>query len=72
MASVKRKKLTEEEWRQVFQLRCRAKQGQYLPPEATKLLEAALKEDLKRYSALDEAVFNATVPFGSHARWGKK
>ena len=65
-------KLTENEWSQVFQLRCRSKQGQYLPPEAHALMEAACKEDFSRYSAMAEGVFNATVPFGSHARWGQK
>lgn len=60
--------LTEAEWNQVFQLRCRSKQGQYLPPDASALVDAAFKEDPKRYGAAEDDVFNATVPFGSHAR----
>lgn len=66
--SVRRKKLTEEEWRRVFQLRCRTKQGQDVAQRDLALVYAALREDPKRYSAMDVDVFNATVPFGSNAR----
>lgn len=62
------KKLTEEEWRRVFQLRCRSKQGQELAKADLALVAAAFRADPKRYSALEVDVFNATVPFGSTAR----
>ena len=64
----RRKKLTEEEWRRVFQLRCRTKQGQEISKEELALTATAFREDPKRYSALEVDVFNATVPFGSTAR----
>lgn len=64
----RRKKLTEEEWRRVFQLRCRAKQGQAIAKEDLALIAAAFRDDLERYSAMEVDVFNATVPFGSTVR----
>jgi hypothetical protein len=65
----KRKKLTEAEWAKVFAARCKSKQGQAVTPEERKLLDAAYETDPKRYGALDADVFDATVPFGSHARY---
>jgi len=62
------KKLTEEEWRRVFQLRCRSKQGQDIAKEDLALVDAAFRDDLERYSAMEVDVFNATVPFGSSVR----
>ena len=64
----RRKKLTEEEWRRVFQLRCRSKQGQDIAKEDLALVDAAFRDDLERYSAMEVDVFNATVPFGSSVR----
>jgi hypothetical protein len=68
---VKRKKLTEEQWRVVFQLRCRSKQGQHLAQEDRELLAVAFNEDSKRYGAMEPDVFNTTAPFGSDVRWRK-
>ena len=65
---VKSKKLTDEQWSRVYQLRCRAKQGQHLAPDDLAFLEVAFKEDGTRYGAMDVDVFNATVPFGSAVR----
>ena len=62
------KKLTEEEWRRVFQLRCRSKQGQDVAKADLALVAAAFRDDPKRYSTMEVDVFNATVPFGSTAR----
>ena len=66
-----RKKLTEAQWRLVFQLRCRSKQGQHLAQEDLALLDAAFNEDSKRYGAMEPDVFNTTVPLGSNVRWRK-
>jgi hypothetical protein len=68
MAMARPKKLTEEQWRRVFQLRCRSKQGQDVSQEDLALVYAAFHEDLERYSAMEVDVFNATVPFGSSVR----
>lgn len=67
-----KRKLTEAEWSKVFELRCRSKRGEYLSPEDRKLVDAAYKEDPDRYAELEGPVFNATVPFGSQARWGER
>jgi hypothetical protein len=65
----KRKKLTEEDWAKVFIARCQSKQGKTITKEERILVDAAFKEDLNRYSAMEKDVFNATVPFGSVVRW---
>ena len=67
----RRKKLTEAQWREVFRLRCKSKRGDELSKDERALLDAAFAQDEERYDALSPAVFNATVPFGSNARWGK-
>lgn len=67
----KNKKLTEAEWNKVFTARCKSKQGQPLSEEERDLVDVAYKTNPKRYSALEPAVFNATVPFGSSVRWRK-
>ncbi len=64
-----RRSLTEEEWRRVFDLRCRAKRGEHLSPENFRLVRDAYASDAARYKALDGPVFDATVPFGSAAKW---
>lgn len=65
----KKTKLTEQEWRRVFELRCRLKRGESLSSEERALTDAAFAEDVDRYSAMEGAVFDATVPFGSSVRW---
>lgn len=60
-----RRKLTEAQWRTVFDLRCRAKRGEYIRPEDQKLLEMAYHDDADRYRGLDGEVFDATKPFGA-------
>jgi hypothetical protein len=61
-------RLTEAEWREVFRLRCRSKQGQTLSREEQRLVDAAWGDDEERYRAMEPDVFDATVPFGSAAR----
>lgn len=61
-------KLTEAEWLRVFKIRCDCKRGAGLGPDERKLIERAMKEDRERYSAMDDDVFDATVPFGSNVR----
>lgn len=62
-------KLTEAQWSEVFHLRCRSKRGETLTADELALAERAWKEDRKRYAVMDGDVFEATVPFGSAARW---
>jgi hypothetical protein len=69
MARRRRRGLTEDDWAKVFQLRCRSKQGLELSEEDRALTDAAYSEDPERYKALEPDVFDATVPFGSVARW---
>ena len=59
---------TEAEWREVFRLRCASKRGDVLSPDQRALCEHAYRVDPTRYSAMNNDVFNATVPFGSTAR----
>lgn len=66
------KRLTEAEWREVFVLRCRSKRGERVLPEDHRLCERAFRENLERYKTMDADVFDATVPFGSAARWPRK
>lgn len=61
-------KLTDEEWTQVFKLRCRSKLGLRTSEEEQALVDAAWREDPERYAAMAPDVFDATVPFGSSAK----
>ena len=63
-----KQQLTEQEWLRVFEVRCRAKQGQTLSEADMQLLNVALNDNRERYIKMDPEVFNATVPFGSTAR----
>jgi hypothetical protein len=62
--------LTDAEWAQVFAARCKSKQGQPVSAEERRLLDIAFENYPERYRAMEREVFNATVPFGSSARWG--
>ena len=66
---MKREKLTEAEWLNVFKLRCRTRRGERLTDPETDLVERAHVEDRERYRALDKDVFEETLPVGSTARW---
>lgn len=65
----KKRKLTEDEWRRVFQFRCKSKRGETLSKEERKLVDEAYASDKKRYGKMEPDVFDATVPFGSNVRW---
>lgn len=67
----RKRKLTDEEWRQVFAIRCRSKEGRPISKEERSLCDAAFKSDESRYGEMEADVFNATVPFGSNVRWRK-
>lgn len=64
----KRKKLTEDDWAEVFLVRCKAKQGQPLTKEESALCNVAFESDNERYKMMEKDVFNATVPFGSNVK----
>ena len=64
-----KRKLTESEWTHVFRARCKSKQGQALSDDEKKLVDFAFESDEKRYTAMEPDVFDATVPFGSAAKW---
>ena len=68
----RRKTLTDQDWLKVFEFRCRGKRGQRLFPDEQALVDKAYQEDRKRYAALEPDVFDATVPFGSFARYRRK
>ena len=70
--AAKKRKLTDREWDAVFVARCRSKRGERLTDEERILVHAAYAEDQKRYRAMETDVFNATVPFGSGAKWKTK
>lgn len=61
--------LSEEDWAKVFRYRCRSRKGEHLAPEEHDFCHRAYQADPERYCALDRDVFNATVPFGSSARY---
>ena len=64
----KRAKLTEAEWSRVFRLRCHARSGHTLSDTDQALVTAAWKENETRYKAMNDAIFDATVPAGSTVR----
>jgi hypothetical protein len=64
----RRGKLSDAEWRDVFELRCKSKSGDALSKAEQALVEAAYQEDETRYGDMEIDVFNATVPFGSRTR----
>lgn len=67
---MRRKALTEAEWRRVFDLRCLSKRGTPATDEESRdLINRAYREDPDRYSAMNGDVFDATVPVGSNVRW---
>lgn len=68
----RRQKLTDAEWRDVFRLRCKSKRGETLSKDERALVDRAYKEDEERYAAMEADVFDATVPFGSAARWKRR
>lgn len=57
--------LTDTEWSQIFELRCRAKRGERLQREEQRLVEKAFKENPTRYAAMNDGIFEATKPFGT-------
>lgn len=57
--------LTEDDWKRVFDLRCRSKKGETLNRKDHAFCLRAMKSDPGRYSALDVVVFEATKPFGA-------
>lgn len=61
-------RVTEAEWREVFQLRCQSKRGHRLSAEELSLCERAMKQDRKRYVAMDDEIFEKTAPFGASLR----
>jgi len=65
---MKKRTLTEADWRDVFTARCRSKRGERLSDAERALLDAAFASDRNRYVEVELDVFDATVPFGSTAR----
>jgi len=66
--SSRKRTLTKDDWHKVFGLRCRSKRGQRLSEDEQALVDAAYRQDVDRYAAMEPDVFDATVPFGSQAR----
>ena len=60
--------VTEQDWETVFQLRCRCRRGDILPPVDQALCEAAYASDPARYASRSREVFLETAPFGSQVR----
>lgn len=58
-------KLTEADWHKVFRLRCESKRGTRLDAPDMQLIKRAFREDHDRYTAMGDAVFEETRPFGS-------
>jgi hypothetical protein len=65
---MKKRTLTDGEWRDVFAACCRSKRGEWLSEKDRALVDAAFASDPKRYSDMQPDVFDATVPAGSTAR----
>ena len=60
--------LTDDQWREVFGIRCRSKRGEPITQTELRLCERAMWSDEARYSAEEADVFDATVPFGSNVK----
>lgn len=63
-----RPRLTDADWRRVFDLRIRGKRGEHLSPQDLRLCECAMREDPKRYEEAGRLAFEETRPFGSTRR----
>lgn len=61
-------RITEQQWHEIFLIRCRSKRGQGISAVEQKLCTRAWKEDPDRYEDVEVEVFNATVPFGSNVK----
>lgn len=61
-------KLSEEQWSEVFRIRCRSKRGERISSAELRLCERAMRSDEVRYEAEGADVFDATVPFGSNVK----
>lgn len=61
---MKRRKFTpsESDWQKCFELRCRTKRGERIAPEEQTFVALMWKADPARYSAMGQAVFEATKP----------
>ncbi len=62
-------RMTKEQWAEVFHIRCRSKRGESVALAEHDLCTRAFKDDEERYRKMEADVFDATVPFGSQARW---
>jgi hypothetical protein len=60
-----KKKLLDADWRALFAIRCRSKQGHPITSSEQRLCTRAMREDPDRYNNMSADVFDATVPFGS-------
>lgn len=69
-SAVPAKKLTEDEWRRVFSLRCQSKRGQGLSDADRDFCHRAFQSDPDRYKAMGAKVFEETASFGSVIRGG--
>jgi hypothetical protein len=66
VATVKR--LTDAQWAEVLQLRCKSKRGERLTKSELQLVDRAKRAVEDRYGDMARDVFNLTVPFGSNVR----
>lgn len=69
---MKKRALSEAEWKEVFRVRCKNKRGEQLNEQEQMLVERAWSSDRARYRNLDADVFDATVPFGSTVRYPRR
>lgn len=61
----KEPKPTEEEWARLFEIRCKAKRGEFLSEAERELVGRTYRADRVRYAAMEASVFEATKPFGA-------
>lgn len=52
-----------------IEIRKRSKKGQYISPEESRFCEKMCNMYPEWYFSLEEDIYNATVPFGSLARY---
>lgn len=57
--------MNAQDWGRVFKIRCRSKRGELISVDEHKLLSVAYKKDPKRYTAMNDRIFEETAPFGS-------
>ncbi len=54
-----------DERKRLFEVRCKSKRGGQLTPQEVRFLDQCYRRYREQYRAMEQAVFDATKPFGA-------